>query len=133
MAKQLAVSGLDHAALVVRDLAESKRWYEKMFGFTALDPNAGPASPYIGNATTRLALLEANEERPYITPAKQGPRACHVAFGTDAETFLAYQSQLTDAGTRYEKLVHSDCQSIYFSDPDGYLLEVTTYEIDKLG
>ncbi len=133
MAKQLTVSGLDHAALVVRDLAESKRWYAKMFGFAPLDPNAGPSSPYIGNATTRLALLEENEERTYVAPAIQGPRACHIAFGTYAVTFLAYQRQLMEAGTRYEKLVHSDCQSIYFSDPDGYLLEVTTYDLDKLG
>ena len=132
MSLQLTVSGLDHAALVVRDLERSKRWYSDYFGFEALDPNAGPSSPYIGNATTKLALLEANEERTYVTPVNQGPRACHIAFGTDAATFMAYQNQLTDAEIAFEVLVHSDCQSLYFSDPDGYLLEVTTYEINQL-
>lgn len=133
MSKQLTVSGLDHAAFVVRDLAASKRWYADMFGFGPLDPDAGPASPYIGNATTRLALLEESEERPYIAPVNQGPRACHIAFGTDAESFLDYQERLADNNIKFEMLVHADCRSIYFSDPDGYLLEVTTYEIDQLG
>ncbi|MDA0768732.1 MAG: VOC family protein [Chloroflexi bacterium] len=133
MREQLTVSGMDHAAFVVRDLAESKRWYAEMFGFAALDPNAGPSSPYIGNATTKLALLEENQERTYVAPVGQGPRACHIAFGTDAVTFVAYQQHLKDRQIDYEKLVHADCQSIYFSDPDGYLLEVTTYEIDGLG
>lgn len=132
MSEQLNVSGLDHAAIVVRDLAKSKRWYAEMFGFGPLDPEAGPDSPYVGNATTKLALLEANEERTYVAPVIQGPRACHVAFGADAATFVAYQQLLLGRQIAYEKLVHSDCQSIYFSDPDGYLLEVTTYELDKL-
>lgn len=132
MTDKLTVSGLDHAALVVRNLPASKKWYADMFGFAPLDPDAGPSSPYVGNATTKLALLEENDERPYIAPVNQGPKACHIAFDTDAATFLAYQSRLTEVGTSYEKLVHADCQSIYFSDPDGYLLEVTTYDLEGL-
>ena len=107
MGNRLTVSGLDHAALVVRNLVASKKWYADTFGFAALDPDAGPSSPYVGNATTRLALLEANDERAYIAPVIQGPRACHIAFGTDAPTFEAYEQRLTEGGTAYEKLVHA--------------------------
>ena len=116
---KLIVSGFDHAALLVRDLDRSKRWYSNYFAFNALGPNSAPSNPYIGNATTKLAFQEANEERTYVTPVNQGTRASHIAFGTDAEI-------------GFELLVHSDCQSLYFSDSDRYLLEVTTYEVDRL-
>ena len=60
----------------------------------------------------------------------QGARACHIAFRTDRGRFEEYERRLTREGIKYEKLTHSDSQSLYFSDPDGYLLEVTTYELE---
>ncbi len=69
---KLIVSGFDHAALLVRDLDRSKRWYSNYFAFNALGPNSAPSNPYIGNATTKLAFQEANEERTYVTPVNQG-------------------------------------------------------------
>lgn len=124
----LKVERLDHAALVVRDLAASKRWYSEVFGFEPLDTS--PNTPYVGNAATKLALLQAGDISRFAPPASQGARACHIAFRTDRETFIEYQERLPEMGIQYEKLTHSDAQSIYFSDPDGYVLEVTTYELD---
>ncbi len=127
---ELRAESVDHVALVVRDRTRSKEWYGEMFGFEALDGGQNPDSPYIGNDSTKLAILQIADAANFIPPVNQGSRACHFAFGTDRAMFEKYQRRLTELGIAYEKLIHSDCHSIYFSDPDGYLIEVTTYEID---
>ncbi len=117
---------IDHVALMVRDLQASKRWYAEMFGFESLE--SSPTSPYVGNDTVKMALLQIAEGSTFTPPVGQGARSCHFAFGADRPTFEAYRSRLDDLNMPYEELTHSDSQSIYFSDPDGYMIEVTTYE-----
>ena len=121
------IERIDHVALVVRDLQISKKWYGEMFGFESLE--SSPTSPYIGNESVKLALLQIAEGSTFTPPVSQGARACHFAFGADRSTFESYRARLEDLNTRYEELTHSDSRSIYFSDPDGYMIEVTTYDV----
>ncbi len=123
---RIYIERIDHVALVVRDLQTSKRWYGEMFGFESLE--SSPTSPYVGNESVKLALLQIAEGSTFTPAVSQGARACHFAFGADRSTFEAYRSRLNDLNVPYEELTHSDSQSIYFSDPDGYMIEVTTYE-----
>ncbi len=123
---RINIERIDHIALVVRDLQTSKKWYREMFGFESLE--SSQTNPYVGNDNVKLALLQIGEGSTFTRPVSQGARACHFAFGTDRSTFESYRTRLDDLNMRYEELNHSDSQSIYFSDPDGYLIEVTTYE-----
>ena len=120
---RINIGRIDHVALVVRDLQTSKKWYGEMFGFESLEN-----SPYVGNGGVKLALLQIAVGSTFAPPVSQGARACHFAFGADRSTFDSYRVRLDDLNMRYEELTHNDSQSIYFSDPDGYLIEVTTYE-----
>ena len=124
---RINIERIDHVALVVRDLKTSKKWYGEMFGFESLETS--PNSPYVGNDSVKLALLQIAEDSTFTQPASQGARACHFAFDTDRSTFESYRARLDGMNMRYEELTHSDSQSIYFSDPDGYVIEVTTYEM----
>ena len=123
---RINIGRIDHVALVVRDLQTSKKWYGEMFGFESLE--SSPNSPYVGNAGVKLALLQIAEGSTFAPPVSQGARACHFAFGADRSAFDSYRARLDDLNMRYEELTHSDSESIYFSDPDGYMIEVTTYE-----
>ncbi len=82
---RIRMKRIDHVALVVRDLQTSKKWYGEMFGFESLD--SSPTSPYVGNESVKLALLQIAEGATFTTPVSQGARACHFAFGTDRPTF----------------------------------------------
>ncbi len=125
-----AVAGIDHVALVVTDVEASKSWYCEIFGFEPLkDVNPGSGATYIGNEHTRLALLTADEGSTFAPAVNQGSRACHFAFGVDGATFEAYERGLAGLGVTYEKLTHAESQSLYFSDPDGYFVEATTYDL----
>ncbi len=123
---RINIERIDHVALVVRDLQTSKKWYWEMFGFESLE--SSPASPYVGNASVKLALLQIAQGSTFTPPVSQGARSRHFAFGADRSTFESYRTRLDDLKVWYEELTHSDSQSIYFSDPDGYMIEVTTYQ-----
>ena len=91
--------------------------------------DSDPASPYVGNERVNLALIEGPKHSGPIRPMSQGPRACHFAFLVDTAAFESHQQRLTRLGVTNARLPHTDCESIYFSDPDGYMVEVTTYEL----
>lgn len=125
---RLSVEQFDHAALVVRDVSASVKWYRDWLGFDSLSSGQNALPHYVGNGITKLALLPASDSEKFTFTVNQGVRACHLAFQTSRGSFNEYERRLTGEGIEYEKLTHSDSQSLYFSDPDGYLIEVVTYE-----
>jgi catechol-2,3-dioxygenase len=55
----------------------------------------------------------------------------HLAFRADLENFLAARRELKERGIKFEFQDHEISHSIYFRDPDGHQLEITTYEVPK--
>ena len=53
----------------------------------------------------------------------------HLAFRASRANFQAAREELKDRGIRFEFEDHEIAHSIYFNDPDGHKLEITTYEI----
>ena len=53
----------------------------------------------------------------------------HLAFRADRKSFLAAQEELKHHGITFEFQDHEISHSIYFRDPDGHELEITTYEL----
>jgi catechol-2,3-dioxygenase len=45
--------------------------------------------------------------------------------------FLSAQEELKAKGVAFQFQDHEISHSIYFSDPDGFLLEITTYDVKK--
>lgn len=120
---RLSVEQFDHAALVVRDVSASVKWYKDWLGFDSLGSGQNAPPHYVGNGITKLALLPASDSAKFTFTENQGVRACHIAFRTNRGSFNEYERRFTGEGIEYEKLIHSD--------PDGYLIEVTTYELES--
>jgi catechol-2,3-dioxygenase len=53
----------------------------------------------------------------------------HLAFRADMENFLAAQRELEKRGIKFGFEDHEISHSIYFRDPDGHQLEITTYDL----
>ncbi|MBZ0113837.1 MAG: VOC family protein [Thermoanaerobaculia bacterium] len=124
---------LDHVELFVPDRDRAAQWYGRVLGFEILEQYRGWATEggplLISNdgGETKLALfvgLSQGEE------AVRGLR--RLAFRVSAEEFLRFVER--SGVWRETPLPASDIQdhgkalSVYFSDPWGNLLEVTTYE-----
>lgn len=121
------VHQFDHVALSVSDLDRSRRWYEEVLGLERRYEDAWPDFPVVlcaGEAC--LALFPGRDSEPEDHPLG-GLR--HVAFRTDHGNFEKARAEFErqDVDVHFED--HGICHSLYLRDPDGYQVEITTYEV----
>jgi catechol 2,3-dioxygenase-like lactoylglutathione lyase family enzyme len=134
------VQQIDHVELFVPDRYQAAQWYERVLGLQivreceAWAADGGPLMISSDDGNTKLALFEGQ-------PAPAPPNAAfrRVAFKVTGHGFGEFLSRLpelalVDARRRpvtAEAVVdHQRAYSIYFCDPHGHLLEVTTYDYD---
>src|SRR5438132_1568193 len=126
----MELDGIDHVALGVRDIELSVNWYTHVLGFERLHKGMWNGVPtFIGKGNTGIALFPASHEAKRSTHREI--RMLHLAFRADHKNFLAAQRELQKHGIKFEFQDHEISHSIYFRDPDGHELEITTYELAR--
>ncbi len=126
------LEGIDHVALAVRDVARSAQWYIDVLGFERRHRGMWNDVPvFVGKGSTALALFLIGGHHPLARP-RGSITMLHLAFRATREQFLAAQRDLEARGIPFEFQDHEISQSIYFRDPDGHELEITTYELASL-
>ncbi len=136
------VAGIDHVELFVPDRRVAAEWYGHVLGFEVMrdfafwaEPNAGPLIISPDGGRTKLALFQALPAGRET--AQAGIR--RIAFGVDGAGFLHFLQRLNSIelhDARGERVTadrvvdHDAAFSIYFTDPWGTPLELTTYEVD---
>jgi catechol 2,3-dioxygenase-like lactoylglutathione lyase family enzyme len=123
----MELEALDHVGLTVTDVARSVRWYQEVLGLRRAHEEAWGDFP---------AVLEANGSGVALFPLDAGdpPPADplrHVAFRTSRRGLGAAKSELRDRGVEFEERDYGVAWSIYMPDPDGHLVEITTYEVTR--
>ena len=122
----MQLEGIDHVALSVRDAEKAAQWYIDVLGFERMHEGMWNGVPvFIGKGTTALALFPAKSSEP----VRGGIRMLHLAMRADRKNFLAAQEELKQRGIKFEFEDHEISHSIYFNDPDGHHLEITTHEL----
>jgi catechol 2,3-dioxygenase-like lactoylglutathione lyase family enzyme len=121
----LRTQGLDHVAITVEDLARSRRFYMDVIG---LEPKfeEGHEPAFMLSHSSGLALFS---RRSYPGTGADGVpdlRVMHIAFRIARDEFDRARAELPSLGIdpRYED--HGSVHSIYFRDPDGHQIELTT-------
>ena len=125
----MQLEGIDHIAMGVRDIERSANWYIDVLGFERLHHGMWNGVPtFIGKGATGIALFPATEEPK--KSAHREIRMLHLAFRADGKNFHAAQRKLEKHGIKFEFQDHEIAHSIYFRDPDGHQLEITTYDVN---
>ena len=125
------VEGIDHVAMSVSDVERAAQWYIEVLSFKRLHEGMWDGVPvFIGRGTTALALFPIRANERSISD-RGGIRMLHLAMRANRKNFLAAQEELKQRGIRFEFQDHEVAHSIYFRDPDGYRLEITTYELAR--
>src|SRR2546430_16521953 len=126
----MQLEGIDHVAVGVRDIERSAKWSTDVLGFERLHEGAWNGVPtFVGKGNPGIALLPANPDAKPTQETHRDIRLLHLAFRADRENFLAAQRELEKRGIKFEFQDHEISHSIYFRDPDGHQLEITTYEL----
>jgi len=123
---------IDHVALTVKDVNRSAAWYGEVLGLKRRHQESWGDYPAVMCAgQTGLALFPASGKLRPSPPPERSAVLRHVAFRADAANFRQARSRLRARGIAFHPEDHGISRSIYFRDPDGYQIEITTYEVGR--
>ena len=124
------IEALDHVALAVRDVERSTRWYADVLGFKREHGEMWNGIPvFVGNGSAAVSLFPVRENTGSTSCDRDPVRTLHFAFRTDRQNFLRAQDELKQRAIEFHFQDHEVAHSIYFCDPDGHKIEITTYEL----
>jgi catechol-2,3-dioxygenase len=119
---------LDHLSLNVRDRSRSIAWYRDVLGLEQRgEPRRDDWPVFMGEFGACVALFQAAVESPDREPESTGLR--HVAFMVGRDDLAEAQERLRERGVEFRLEDHGNAHSVYLPDPDGNVIELTTYEI----
>jgi catechol 2,3-dioxygenase-like lactoylglutathione lyase family enzyme len=124
------LEGIDHIAIAVRDVERSAAWYEDVLGLERRHRDArGDYPAMVGAGTTCVALFPVEGTQPKPTPGRDVLAMRHFAFRVDRANFESAKEELGRRGIHFQAEHHGIAESIYFHDPDGHEIELTTYQL----
>jgi catechol 2,3-dioxygenase-like lactoylglutathione lyase family enzyme len=135
MVPPFRVDQIDHVEVFVPDRHAAAAWYRRVLGLEVLEDYApwaaderGPLMISSDGGATKLALFTGTPQG-----AREGPGYRRVAFRVGGPAFLEFLARLpalevVRPGEAMAAVDHERAFSIYFSDPYGNRLEVTTYD-----
>ena len=126
------LDGIDHIALNVRDVEQSVRWYCDVLGLERRHADVWGSHPaVVGIGTTSLALFPVEGPNPRPRPGRDVITMRHIAFRASRRDFDHALAALQARGFTPEIQDHRISRSLYFNDPDGHEIEITTYDLEK--
>ena len=124
------IAGLDHVAIAVSDLARSRRFYEQVLGLER-EHEEWDVPIVLAAGGTGLALFHRDVHPSPTLDDIEPPalRILHIAFRLDRAGFDEARTVLGEEGIESRFSDHGISHSLYFDDPDGHQIELTTYEV----
>jgi catechol 2,3-dioxygenase-like lactoylglutathione lyase family enzyme len=122
------LEGLDHVALAVRDVERTADWYVDVLGLERQHAQEWKVPLFVGKGATGIALFPQDGTGSRKKSTGHGDML-HLAFRTDNAGFTSAREELQNRGIEFRFEDHGIAHSIYFEDPNGIELEITTYEV----
>ncbi|NNG17910.1 MAG: VOC family protein [Gemmatimonadales bacterium] len=134
---------IDHVEVFVPDRREAADWYHRVLGCEIIpeyaewsDDPRGPLMISPDGGATKLALFRGE-------PQGARPTAGFhlVAFRVDGPAFMEFLARASELGlkdvrgeplTQESGVDHGKAYSVYFTDPYGHRLEVTSYQHEAI-
>lgn len=120
------LTGIDHVHLQVTNRGAAENWYHDVLGFERVEHlmawagKTGPLTIQDAGHSIHIALFE--RETPVTNDV--------VALGTTGADFLQWIKALEGHGLKLRLADHELAYSLYFDDPWGNQIEITTYDRD---
>ena len=121
---------LDHVALPVRDARDTHRFYSKVLGLALDEVLSGDG--WDGHEWLMMIYADANGRRLALC-AFRGLKPTRERIPTDARHYAfasgrlaPWKRRLKAASIDFREEDHGEQRSIYFEDPSGNILEITS-------
>lgn len=134
----LTVTALDHIVLNVADVARSAAWYQKVLGMavTVSDPGHGKkprTSVSFGAQKINLRPIDADKVE-WFTADHERAGSDDLCFLTavspdEVVAHLAACGVAIEEGPTVKQGARGPIRSVYCRDPDGSLIEISSYEM----
>ena len=137
MLPNFSIEDIDHIEMFVSDREKAAKWYDEIFGLKPIKEleiwsKIGPL--FVGNKDRSVTLAIMNGKK------ENDGSINRIAFRTSGEKFIDFLNRVDEMGlffqnekvTKEQVVDHDLSFSIYFDDPDGNKLELTSYDHDYL-
>lgn len=105
---------INHATLYVRDVEQSRAFYQRLFGMPVLVAQPPGYNLKVGGGFIGV----------YPSDPGESPRIDHVCFGLDHFDADATQRKLAAEGVNAMIRVRGDTKELYFTDPNGLRMQL---------
>jgi catechol-2,3-dioxygenase len=124
-ASMFQIEALDHVALHVQDVQQSIDWYQSVLGMeqrTRYRNTTGLGNPVemrVGDVGITLFPSSPGQPVQHIDG--------HIAMRLTRANFEQAQAHLRQLGIDFQFVHYARCDGIYFNDPNGYQIELSTW------
>lgn len=131
------VHALDHLVINVADVAITAGWYRKILGMEVkvFDPGGGKAprtSLQFGNQKINVRRRDADKVEWFTAdhPTAGSEDLCFLTSATPDEVVAHLQAHgvAIEEGPGPRQGAHGTLRSVYCRDPDGSVIEISSYE-----
>jgi catechol-2,3-dioxygenase len=125
----MAITGMNHAVLYVRDARRNAAFYRDVLGFTTVIEDAGGAFTFLRAPASDnhhdIAFFSIGEQAGPSTAGRSTVGMYHIAWEVPSlDDLEAVRQRLTEAGALVGASDHGANKSLYAKDPDGLEFEV---------
>jgi catechol-2,3-dioxygenase len=125
----MAITGMNHAVLYVRDARRNAAFYRDVLGFTTVIEEAGGAFVFLRAPASQnhhdIAFFSIGEQAGASTAGLQTVGMYHIAWEVPTlDDLEAIRARLIEAGALVGASDHGANKSLYAKDPDGLEFEV---------
>lgn len=123
------IDHIDHVAIRAQDPEISAYWYEKVLGFRRVQPEEWKPYPiFMIQGDFGIAIFPGSKKE--ITEMRS-VRIDHFAFRVSREELGNALAHFDAIGEEWDEQDHIYFKSVYLSDPDGHVVELTA-EVSSL-
>ena len=127
------VSGLLETGLYVEDVARSRAFYARLFGFPVLVEDERLCALDVAGKGVLLLFRKGGTTETVqvpggVIPGHDGSGQLHYAFAIPTDALDRWAAHLGESGVAIESRMSwpRGGVSLYFRDPDGHLVELAT-------
>lgn len=132
--RRMRLTGLHHVTLISSDLEATTSFYRETLGLAVERDERNPDDPgarhvWFGDGHGTPGTLVTFLEYPQLPDGTVGRGSTHhLAFGVaSGDEQVAWRDWLRSRGTECTDVMErGGLRSVYFRDPDGHMLEITT-------